>query len=79
MMNKERLYTVSVGIETTGGPVPLAARFEDYEPLVKTHVLQVVANDADEACDLAIDEVFEVYGNRCNLIDYECDEGVLAN
>ena len=29
MMNKERLYTVSVGIETTGRPVSLAARFED--------------------------------------------------
>jgi hypothetical protein len=72
-------FNVSVDVEDTRGPVPQAARFSDYEPVVETHVVQVVAMDADEACDLAIAEVFERYEDQCNLISYECDEVMLLN
>jgi hypothetical protein len=42
-------------------------------------VVMVVAPDWDAACDVASGEVFEKYENQCNLVDYECSEGILAN
>jgi hypothetical protein len=75
----KRLYPASVSVEATGGPVPLEARFADYRHIIDNHIVHVIAADDEEACDIAIAEVFQSYNNECNLVDYECGEGLLAN
>jgi hypothetical protein len=42
-------------------------------------MVDVIAADDEEACDIAIAAVFESYNNECNLVDYECGEGILTN
>jgi len=67
------MFTVTVSVEPTSGPCPPA-------PVIETHTKHVVAHNWDEACDVAIGEVFESYGDQCNLVDYWCpEEGLKAS